>query len=199
LKVRTASPRSTWPRGGASCRGGFGSGSAITGILLLILLCDLLCFAKPKYDHTAKVTYRAEQKHLKYLLEGRDDLYYDDSYYGDSWVCTPGDEHHAPDCRKSQDWYVYEIDRAASVKLVLDDGRSITFIANHEAGISGTGWLHPNCDPEPCDSKFPKIANIWHLFDDYYLAGEEKDVEFDVSYRLVKTGDIEIKPRPRKL
>jgi hypothetical protein len=83
-------------------------------LAVFLLFCDLLCFARPKYDHTAKVTYRAEQKHLKYLLEGRDDLYYDDSYYGDNWICTPGDEHHAPDCRKSQDWYVYEVDRRAS-------------------------------------------------------------------------------------
>lgn len=165
-------------------------------LAVFLLFSDLLCFARPKYDHTAKVTYRAEQKHLKYLLEGRDDLYYDDSYYGDNWICTPGDEHHAPDCRKSQDWYVYEVDRRGSVALVLDDGRSMTLVADPEVANPNAGWLHPKCAPEPCDSKSPKIANIWHLFDDYYLG--EKDAEFEVSYRLLKTGEIEIKPKPRK-
>jgi hypothetical protein len=90
-------------------------------VLTVLLLLTASCFAKPKYDHIGKMIYHAAE--LKYLLEGRTDLYYDDNFYGDRYICTPGDEHHAPDCRKDVDWYATV--KPSWTEIVLDDGTKV--------------------------------------------------------------------------
>jgi hypothetical protein len=103
--------------------------------LLLLLLTSLLaispCFAKRKpkliYDHIGKLTYHAG--HVKYIPEGRTDVYEVGEY-----TCLGGDEHHAPDCNKDENWYVW--DKEPSYEVSLDDGRIITL-----------GWLSGSvCD-----------------------------------------------------
>lgn len=165
-------------------------------LVVTLLLLSSLCFAKHKpkviYDHVAKITYHAPQKHLKDLLEGRTDLFYDSNFYGDDYVCTPGDEHHSPDCRKRQDWYVGVVDQPASIALVLDDGRSIVLVAD-----SFAGWKKMLCGPAPCDTgKPPSVANLDELIQGYYLGKE--DTVFQIRYRLLEAGDVEIKPSSLK-
>jgi hypothetical protein len=91
---------------------------------VLILLLALLpvapaAYARTKYDRSGKVEYHPRQ--MRDLLAGRTDLFYDGDY-----VCTPGDEHHAPDCRKN--WWVIDAEGYRSV--TLDDGTQILVFDN---------------------------------------------------------------------
>lgn len=85
--------------------------STRVGLLILVALIASCAQAKKKYDHLGKVEYHPPQQ--RDLLAGRTDLFYDGDY-----ICTPGDEHHAPDCRKN--WWV--IDAEGYRKITLDDG-----------------------------------------------------------------------------
>jgi len=85
--------------------------------LAALLLVSTSAFPKKKpklvFDHVGKMTNHGPK--MRYLLEGRTDLYEDDEY-----ICTPGDEHHAPTCRTYIDWFTVE--KVGYVEILLDDG-----------------------------------------------------------------------------
>jgi hypothetical protein len=93
-------------------------------VLAVLLLVSTSAFPKKKpnlvFDHVGKMTNHDPQ--MRYLLEGRTDLYEDDEY-----ICTPGDEHHAPTCLTYVDWFVPE--KTGYVEILLDDG-SIMIVSN---------------------------------------------------------------------
>jgi len=93
----------------------------LSTLLIVLLLAGSASLAKTKYDHIGKMVYHSPV--VKNLLEGRTDLYYDDNFYGDSYICTPGDEHHAPDCRKQIDWLL--VVKESYVDVILDDGKTL--------------------------------------------------------------------------
>lgn len=106
--------------------------------IIFLLLISSPCFAKHKpkpkpisFDHVGTVTYHAA--HVKYLLEGRTDIFHDGEY-----ECTPGDEHHAPDCRTFTDWNI--VTRKEFTEISLDDGRRVIL------GGDETSW----CTAERC-------------------------------------------------
>jgi len=66
-----------------------------------------------KYNHIGTLESHAPK--MKDLIEGRTDLYYAGEY-----ICTPGSEHYAPDCRKITDWFVKT--RDGYTTFTLDDG-----------------------------------------------------------------------------
>jgi len=82
-------------------------------VFLLLLTSPASARKKPPLSyHEATVAYHGPR--MRNLLEGRADLFYDGDY-----VCTPGSEHYAPDCRKTVDWWVTESESYAEV--VLED------------------------------------------------------------------------------
>ena len=86
-------------------------------IVILFLACACVSQGHAeKYDHSGTMEYQAGK--VKNLIEGRTDLYYAGDY-----ICTPGSEHYAPDCRKSTEWWVTEEESYTSV--ILDDGTTI--------------------------------------------------------------------------
>jgi len=89
-------------------------------VLLLTCLLCLPAFGRKKeklaFTHTGEVIAHAAVK--VFALSHRDDLFYAGDY-----VCLPGDEHHAPDCRTYLDWSV--IDKFAYTEIRLDDKSAI--------------------------------------------------------------------------
>jgi|SRR5580704_77881 hypothetical protein len=61
----------------------------------------------------------------KDLLGGMQDLYYSGEY-----VCMPGSEHHAPDCRKPEDWVVTDV---GTTTITLQDGTTFEVESNGRA------------------------------------------------------------------
>jgi hypothetical protein len=69
-----------------------------------------------KFDHVGQMIYYPTQKQDH--LADRDDVYYSGDY-----ACLPGDEHHAPVCKLSSDWYIYV--QIAKTVFILDDGKKL--------------------------------------------------------------------------
>jgi hypothetical protein len=166
-------------------------------LLLALLLVPSIALAKQKpkladYNLVAKMTYHAP--HVKDLREGRTDLFYDGDY-----TCTPGDEHHAPDCRTYDGWLLET--QASFTDIFLADGRRIII------GGDGTSW----CTAELCKQtsnveilnkrdlpKIPPDPSITHspMLEDMMPPKDGGTVEF--RYRLLSSDEIEIMPRNLK-
>lgn len=135
-------------------------------ILLTFVLAGPSSYGKTqaKYNHVGKVEYHPPQ--TRDLLAGRTDLFYDGDY-----ICTPGDEHHAPDCRKN--WWV--IDAQGYKTITLDDGTQILVFDNNIDLDNVFNRLPiPNCRP-PCSSTFRyrlrKIKKDWMKFQEIEIEG----------------------------
>lgn len=104
-------------------------------LLLIGFLC-LPAFARKKeklaFTHSGEVVAHAAT--ARFLLDGRDDLFYSGDY-----VCLPGDEHHAPDCARYADWMVD--DKFAYIEVHLDDSSTI-IICFHPENLQREAWNH---------------------------------------------------------
>ena len=86
---------------------------ALVPVVFVLLVSPASARKKqPLSYHEATVAYHGPR--MRNLIEGRTDLYYSGDY-----VCTPGSEHYAPDCRKTTDWWITESESYAEV--VLED------------------------------------------------------------------------------
>lgn len=104
-------------------------------VALLLVSTRAFCKKKPKllFNHVGQMVNHAPK--MRYLLEGRTDLFEDDEY-----ICTPGDEHHAPTCQKFVDWWV--ADAVAYTEFKLDDGSTV-IVTNNPSGFEDhEPWKH---------------------------------------------------------
>jgi len=108
----------------------------LLALSLAIISLASSALAKEKYDHTGTVVYTQHTYDVKmrYMLEGRTDVYYIDAHGTtlsgredtDNWECVPGDEHHAPDCRTTEGWTTKQVNSTPSMALfVLEDGKRL--------------------------------------------------------------------------
>lgn len=67
-----------------------------------------------KFNHVGKMEFQPGV--LIDELKGRNDLWYDGEY-----ICIPGDEHHAPTCKKRTEWWHYALE--PKTIFTLEDGK----------------------------------------------------------------------------
>lgn len=93
---------------------------------------------KPANDHVGKAVYHELKLENQLAHYDPDKLY----HVGD-YICTPGTEHYAPDCRTSTDWFVKT--QSPYAEITLDDGRKA--IVPFEGPTPGEIMLEDGTDP----------------------------------------------------
>lgn len=118
----------------------------LTFATVVALLLSQPATAKKKqpefnYNKTAKIVLHPEQRHD--LLEGRNDVYYEDFPGGEHYVCLPGDELHAPYCDKWENWNIRTA--IAYDEVLLEDG-TVLVIPMWDSGEPLTGIVRCGSD-----------------------------------------------------
>jgi hypothetical protein len=154
-------------------------------MLLMLMLAPSATAKKSKYNHAATMTHHGAK--VTSLIEGRKDLYYSGDY-----ICTPGSDQYAPDCRLQSDWFV--VDAVSYDDVLLEDGSQIIISPEPECQSL------PTCRTrQPWDHDKVKYVLFGAVGDPIWRIsvawGVPKDDEqLTILYRVKKDGELDVSP-----